>query len=251
MSIVIPAYNDENHLKTCLESIARQTVMPDEVIVVDNNSTDDTAKVARRYRFVRVIREKKQGIVHARNAGFNAAKSDIIGRIDADTILPATWVNHVKQFYGDPAHKTHAISGGGHFYNLVTPRLNGWLLGQVAYRLNRLLIGHYILWGANMAIPAKVWKKIKNDTCLLENIHEDLDLAIHAHRKGYAITYHENLRVGVMMRRVFSDRHALYENLMLWPQTLKVHRRWTWVIGWIGAWLLYAGSFWLAFAKKE
>src|SRR5688572_27451257 len=88
VSIVIPAYNEEGQLALCLEAIARQTVKPVEVIVVDNNSTDGTVEVAGRYPFVTVLHEWRQGVVHARDCGFDAAKGDIIGRIDAETVMP-------------------------------------------------------------------------------------------------------------------------------------------------------------------
>jgi len=55
ISIIIPAYNEERYLGRCLDAIAAQSVRPYEVIVVDNNSSDDTAKVAQRYPFVTLL----------------------------------------------------------------------------------------------------------------------------------------------------------------------------------------------------
>src|SRR4051812_35670716 len=98
ISIIIPVYNDADHLRACLETIAAQIVPADEVIVVDNNSTDGSAAVARSFPFVRLIHEKQQGICFARNAGFNASTADIIGRIDADSRLPAHWTRHVLTY---------------------------------------------------------------------------------------------------------------------------------------------------------
>src|SRR4051812_42172740 len=99
VSIVIPVYNEADQLAACLQAIARQTVRPLEVIVVDNNSTDGTAAIAKRFPFVRLLTEKKQGVVHARNTGFKATRGGIIGRIDADTILPPTWVAQVQTIF--------------------------------------------------------------------------------------------------------------------------------------------------------
>ncbi len=239
ISIVIPVFNDENHLKNCLESINNQTVKPDEVIVVDNNCTDNSVKVARSYPLAKVVTETKQGVAHARNAGFNASTSSIIGRIDADTILGADWVSQVLNFFSDEEHQKHALSGGCYFYNMRLPRAYGWGQGQIAFRMNRLLLGHYILFGSNMAITRYQWQDVKKEVCNENDIHEDLDLAIHLHRLGYKITYHDSLRVGVKMRRVRSHRDQLWNNLMLWPQTLRKHHLWTWVFGWLGAVLLY------------
>jgi glycosyltransferase involved in cell wall biosynthesis len=92
LSIVIPVYNEQCHLKACLDAIANQTESPDEVIVVDNNSTDRTLAIAESYPFVKILKEKKQGVLAVRTKGFNSARSSIIGRIDADTVLPPGWV---------------------------------------------------------------------------------------------------------------------------------------------------------------
>jgi glycosyltransferase involved in cell wall biosynthesis len=240
LSIVIPAYNEERHLPACLDAIASQTVMPDEVIVVDNNSADKTDEVALSYPFVRLVHESTQGRVYARNRGFNAAKGDIIGRIDADTVLPPTWVEQIQAYYSDDDHfKKYAFTGGSDFYNIRFPRLCSWIMAQFVFRLNRFLCGHYVLYGANMAIPTHLWRAVRKDVCHRNDIHEDLDLSIHLHRLGYEITYHAGLHVSVKMRRVRSNRKELKANLMWWPQTLRVHHNKKWVYGWLGAELLY------------
>jgi len=243
LSIIIPSYNEEHHLRACLDAIAAQTVPPDEVIVVDNNSTDRTGAIAHGYSFVKVVTEPKQGRVFARSAGFNAATSDILGRIDADTVIGGDWVACVKQFFSDPKNAEHGLSGGCYFYNVRFGRFFGWWQGQIAFRVNYLLLGHYPLFGSNAAIPAKLWQKVKKEACFDLDIHEDLDLAIHWHRAGFPITYHDSLKVGIKMRRVFEDRDELWQNMMWWPNTLKKHGLRTWVFGWLGAVILYAISF--------
>lgn len=247
LSIVIPVYNEENHLKACLDSIANQTVMPDEVIVVDNNSRDHSVEVAKSYPFVRVIHESEQGIVHTRNTGFDAVASDIIGRIDGDTVLPRDWVRRVKHFYSVDHNADRCLTGGGYFYNMRLPRFNGWLQSQVAYRANRFITGYYILWGSNMAMPRSVWHAVREKTCPRDDIHEDIDLAIHVHRLGYKITYHAKLRVGVKLKRAWSDRQHLKTHMRRWPTTLKVHGYKLWWMGIIGnlfLWFIIQPLFW-------
>lgn len=242
VSIVIPAYNEEDHLRACLLSIQQQTVQPAEVIVVDNNSTDATVSIAAEFPFARTVNEKQQGIFYARNAGFEAATSDIIGRIDADTVLPPDWVERVVAFYEDPPHQDHAFTGGAYFYNVPLRWLSSWVLDQVAFRMNRVLMGHYIVHGSNMAFPRKLWVAVRDQVCARTDIHEDLDLAIHLHRAGFPITYHSSLRVGLMMRRVFENAGDRWGNLRLWPQTLRVHGLRTWVLGYAGAMIVQAMS---------
>ena len=199
--------------------------------------------MARSYGVVTsVICEPRQGIVFARNLGFNSAKSDIIGRIDADTALPKNWVKHIKSFYDEGNHQNSAWTGGGIPVNIRCPNFSGWALGQIVFRVNRLLLGHYIVWGANMAILSSSWKAVEHDVCLRTDIHEDLDLAIHLSRGGVEIVYQEGVKIHFTMRRVRSGRRALLQNLLLWPRTLKVHGKKTWVIGWLGAIFLFTIS---------
>jgi glycosyltransferase involved in cell wall biosynthesis len=239
LSIVIPVYNEEDHLKRCLDAIALQSEKPDEIIVVDNNSRDKSLEIAKSFPGVKILKEKQQGVVFARNSGFDAAQSDIIGRIDADTVLPKDWVARVKDFYAQAPNKNIALTGGGDPTNLRLPRLWGWLQGQIAFRINRLLLGHYILFGSNMALPRSLWQTVRKDVCLTTTVHEDLDLAIHVHRRGFPIVYRESLRVRGTAKRILSNHDQLLANLMLWPQTLRHHHIWTWVFGWLGAVLLY------------
>lgn len=234
LSIVIPVYNEASRLAACLQSIADQSEAPEDVIVIDNNSTDNSLSIAQQFPFVRVIHEKRQGIVYARNAGFDAVQADIIARIDADTVLPANWVAYVKKFYANDGRAMTALTGGGFFYNIRLPRFNGWIQSQFAYRLNRFIVGHYILWGSNMAMPAALWPKVRGKICIRNDIHEDLDLSFHLHESGVKICYREKLRVGVHLKRVYSDRRQLMGHMNLWPQSLKSHGYRLWWLGSLG-----------------
>lgn len=243
LSIIIPAYNEENHLQACLEAITRLVEPPDEVIVVDNNSMDRTAAVAKGFSFVTYLNEPKSGIVFGRNLGFNATKCDLIGRIDADTLLPPDWTAKVKQFYSDPANSEVAWTSSAYFYNVRGRRFFGWAHHALIFRFNRLLMGSYVLWGSNMALPRPLWDKVKPDLCSRLDIHEDIDLAIHLKHAGYRVIYQTSNKVGVELRRVRANRHQLWSNLQWWPGTLRVHGYRLWPIAWlVGAGMVYALS---------
>jgi len=243
LSIIIPVYNESDHLKGCLDSIAKQSVKPDEVIVVDNNSTDDSVKIAKEFKFVKVIHESTQGIVYARNAGFNTAKSDILARIDSDSRLPLDWVARIQDFYKDPLHlKNYAWTSDTYWYNVSHPVAYSWFSSQIVFRFNRFILGHYPLMGSSMAISKASWLKVKNKVCLRNDIHEDLDLSIHLHRLGYQITYATGVNMNIYIRRIYNDYSKLWSYLMLWPQTLKVHDLKRWYLGQIGAILVYSST---------
>ncbi len=87
VSVIIPAYNAEKYLEEALESVYRQNWLGEiEIIVVDNNSTDNTLKIAKQYNCI-VLSEPRRGAAFARNAGIAAASGDFIFLLDADDYL--------------------------------------------------------------------------------------------------------------------------------------------------------------------
>lgn len=239
IAVVIPAYNEARNLGSCLQSIARQTVMPNQVIVVNNNSSDATAAIAASFPFVTLLSEPRQGIVYARNTGFDAVTADIIGRIDADTRLKPGWVEHVRHYYSVASHMQRGVSGQGYFYNVRWPKFAGKAQHAVAFKLNKLIMGGYILWGSNMALPRTLWLSVREQLEQRIDIHEDIDLAIHLQRSGYKVDYRKSLLVGVQMRRVHTNRRALWANLQMWPRTFRAHGYRLWPLALAGSVFLY------------
>lgn len=88
-SIIIPAYNEEKWIDSTLATVEKATGMlnaPGEIIVVDNNSTDSTARIAASHN-VRVVFEPINQISRARNAGARHAQGRFLVFLDADTSL--------------------------------------------------------------------------------------------------------------------------------------------------------------------
>jgi glycosyltransferase involved in cell wall biosynthesis len=102
-SVVIPAYNEAEFLGTCLDSLRAQDFpRPFEIIVVDNNSSDGTADLARS-RGVTVVHEPTAGVCPARQAGTAAARGEIVVSTDADTAFSPGWLSRIDQaFREDP-----------------------------------------------------------------------------------------------------------------------------------------------------
>jgi len=85
ISVVIPAYNSAKYIRRAIDSVLAQTRRPDEIIVADDGSTDDTAGVVETYGSdVQLIHQENAGASAARNAGINAATSEWIAFLDSD-----------------------------------------------------------------------------------------------------------------------------------------------------------------------
>jgi len=210
LSIVIPAYNEERYIAACLNSIAAQIVKPSEVIVVDNNSTDATVATAKKYPFVKVLHEKRQHQVFAQATGFNDARSDILGRIDADSILPPDWVEKIIRAFEADATLV-AVTGGADPYDVPLKWLGSAIFHGYIY-VAGLIAGHRLLWGSNCAIRASGWHKIKNKVMMRPDIWEDYDMAFCLKRYG-KIGYIPNNLVGVSFRAMHTTfaYHVSYQ----------------------------------------
>ena len=94
VTVVIAAYNEEKDLPKCLTAITTQNFPKDdyEIIVVDNNSTDKTAEIAKSFG-VKVITETKQGNTFAVKKGMDGAMGEIIANTDADTVVFSDWLS--------------------------------------------------------------------------------------------------------------------------------------------------------------
>src|SRR5262249_44415321 len=87
ISVIIGAYNAENTLAETLASVLAQTLPPDEIIVVDDGSTDHTAQVAAAASTaIKVTRHNNRGAAAALNTGIKLATGDVLGFVDADDL---------------------------------------------------------------------------------------------------------------------------------------------------------------------
>jgi len=114
--VVVCAYNEALLLPACLHSLQAQTRPPDEIIVVDNASTDDTARAARRMPGVRVVEERHKGLVVARETGRSAAGGEILAYIDADCRAPITWLERIAARFARRSTQV-AVTGPYRFYD--------------------------------------------------------------------------------------------------------------------------------------
>ena len=193
ISIVIPAYNEGKSIHIPLESLKEQDYQGKfEVIVVDNNSTDNTAKVAKRYG-AKVIVEPEKGAAHARQAGFMASSGEIIATTDSDTILPEDWLSRIAyEFQKHP--EAVVISGLFNFYD-GTRALNFWNR-TINYPMF-VIFGWYS--GANMAVKRDAFNKVGGFRTFFP-LAEDSDLGVRLRKFGKVYRFN-SFRVKTSARR--------------------------------------------------
>lgn len=221
ISLVIPVFNEESQLAACLHTVARQRLRPYEVIVVDNNSTDRTVQIARRFKFVKVITAKRQGVVHARDRGFNAVRGDIIGRIDADTRLPRDWTEQVVRIFA--GSDVDAVSGAIGYYDIPARQLFSKCDLLLRRRAARRMGNEVFLQGANMALRKSAWNAVKAKLCRRGGLHEDFDVAIHLSQADYRVVFDETLHADISARAIDDGIREFWSYALLNPSTYFQH----------------------------
>ena len=222
VSVVIPVRNDAVLLEHCLRALDRQTRRADEVVVVDNGSTDDTVAVAERFG-ARVVTEPVQGIPRASAAGYDAATGDIIARLDADSRPRPDWIERI-----DRSFRSHDgldfLTGDPSFYG-STPLVH-WMgehlyIGGM-YTVLTPLLGHAPPFGSNMAMRAETWRMLSGEVHREEqNIHDDFDLSFHV-RPDMTVLRDRSLVVEVSARP-FRDWASLRRRLSYVLPTVRLH----------------------------
>ena len=103
LSVVIPVYNSARTLERCLSAVSAQLRPGDEVIVVDDRSTDDVGAVAKRFRATLVRLDRQSGAAAARNRGADRATRPVLLFIDADVVLRTDAIARGRAQFVDPS----------------------------------------------------------------------------------------------------------------------------------------------------
>ncbi len=117
ISCIIPVYNAAEYLAEALDSVLAQTVVPDEIILIDDGSTDDPQKVVNPYqRHVHLVHQENRGPAAARNHGLRLATGDLITFLDADDV----WAPEKT------ARQCEALANGPELSICITHAQNFW-----------------------------------------------------------------------------------------------------------------------------
>lgn len=231
VSIVIPAYNEESVIRQCLTAAIYQSSPAHEIIVVDNKSTDRTAEIVRSMQLEYpespihlVAQHDAQGLIPTRNAGLDYGTGEVLGRIDADSVLEPEWVEQVQNAFLDPT--VQAATGPVLYYDMPLRR---W--GQKADdRMRQLMLRlarheYHFLFGSNMALRKSAWEIIRSETCLDEKdeMHEDIDLSLHLAEHSLRVQYVPTMVSGMSARRLEDSPRDYSYYVTRFDRTYKAH----------------------------
>jgi glycosyltransferase involved in cell wall biosynthesis len=149
ISVIVPAYNEEELIASCLDSLINQTLDKEtyEIIVVDNNSTDKTASIAAS-KGVRVEKESRKGYVHAIRRGIEVADTELIAFTDADCRVPSDWLQKILAHF-EVSSKIVGVGGKLAFYDIppiVDKTFRSILFFNKALPGNNMAVRRDALW---------------------------------------------------------------------------------------------------------
>ena len=181
ITVIICAHNEEAFIVPALLSLLGQARPPDEILVINNASTDRTNAVAAALPGVRVVDEPNKGLVIARERGRRESKGDILVYVDADCRAPRMWLQRIEQrFLARP--DLIALSGNYRFYDWdwlgrSLARLYDLTLAPLTHILVKyiLRIG-VVFYGGNFAVRREALAQIGGFDTSIEFHGEDTNL---------------------------------------------------------------------------
>ncbi|PST46914.1 glycosyl transferase [Bifidobacterium callitrichos] len=231
VSIVIPAWNESERIADCLLNTIRQTVMPHEIIVVDNRSTDDTCKVVEQFILdhpeapIKLLhQDAEQGLIPTRNYGLDHATGDVLGRFDADCMIKPDWVEVVSGiFTEDPT--AMGATGPVMYYDMPSRHFGLKSDNSIRKRIYRADGGQPLLFGSNMALRASAWREISGEVCRdkADVMHEDIDISLHLIGKGLKTVYSPRMIAGMSARRMDTSFSSFLNYMRRFRNTFDAH----------------------------
>ncbi|MDA5095763.1 glycosyltransferase [Aliiroseovarius sp. KMU-50] len=218
VTVLIPAYCEETVITKAITSVLQSTYPIEEVIVIDDGSTDDTARVVSANFSsdprVRLVRQNNQGKAEALNNGIGLITTPVFVAIDADTIIAPEAIGLLVKHFND--EKVGAVAGNvkvGNRRNLIT-RLQA-VEYITAQNLDRRA---FEVFNGIMVVPGSIgaWRTeavLESGGYTLETIVEDADLTVSIIRSGYSVVFEP-------------DAHAFTEAPETIPQWMRQRLRW-------------------------
>ena len=194
VSVVIPAFNAQATIGQTIRALSGQTYPINEIIIVDDGSTDETSAVIRSFMNVKYIHQDNAGPAVARNRGAAESKSDIVFFTDSDCIPEKTWIERSIAHFEKP---DVAVVAGS--YGIANPesRLARCIHNEIIYRHHYLMPNYPRSFGSyNFGIRKDVFDAVGGfNTGYRHASGEDNDLSYKIIQAGHKIYFERESRV--------------------------------------------------------
>lgn len=232
ISVIIPTYKRAPLLTPCLNGLVRQTLLPDEIIVVDNYGDTETKRVVNTFRrkqnrvTISCVHEKRKGVSYARNRGVRTSRFTLLTFIDDDCVAPKNWLQQIHRTMRD-THITAVFGPSKNINPSVVTRASSQSTKDF-FDSNLISIRDTtysrILDTKNCAVRASFILKHRIAFRQFFPL-EDVDFGLQISRRGGKIVYqksmmvyhHERTNASDHLRREFMKGEAYFLFYRSWP----------------------------------
>ena len=219
ISFYIPAYNAQNTINYSIDSLLRQTYKIDEIIVIDDNSTDKTFEIVKKYEKVKIIKNYSNfGLGYNRNLAIKKSINNIIGSIDADVELEDTWLEVLIE---EISKENIVMCGGNMIEKNLKNEANIWRAKYYSQNWgDKFILDPPFLYGCNTLLKKSIWEKVNGYNEELKTNGEDINFVSKVKSKfNYQIIYqpkakcyhHQDDDVESLSRRVWRYHSLAYK----------------------------------------
>ena len=216
ISLYIPTFNSENTIKRCLQSVLNQKLKPDEILIIDNNSTDNTIKLVSDIKTrskipIIIIFQKKKGLGNARNLGVKNSKYNYIASVDSDCVANKNWLKELTKEFNNP--NVAGVCG-----NLIETKLNSpadkWRKQHMTQTWgNKKILNPRFLYGANNIFLKKAINDVGGYNEKFISNSEDVDISNKFKKKGFNLIYNPS----AICKHLRQDSlHSILNNYYRW-----------------------------------
>jgi GT2 family glycosyltransferase len=188
VTVYIPAYNAAEYLAPCIQSLLDQTLPADEILVIDDGSSDATSEIAARYSRVTLIRHPhNKGLAAARNTAMRAARNEFLAAIDSDCCADRSWLAELAKHLQDAA----VIGVGGKLVEGVQRTVaDRWRAVHMAQQWGDTLVRNpRFLFGCNTLYRKSALLEVGGFDERMRTAGEDTDLGERFRAKGFSTLY--------------------------------------------------------------
>ena len=174
VTFYIPTFNAQNTIELCINSVRNQTYPVDEIIIINDNSTDNTKEILSKYDDLSIINNNQNlGLGYNRNLGIQSSSNEIIASIDSDVELDKKWLENIII----NLKKNNIVMCGGNMIEKYTNnKVNAWREKYYNQSWGKTdILNPAFLYGCNTILLKSYWKKTDGYDENLKTNGEDID----------------------------------------------------------------------------
>jgi glycosyltransferase involved in cell wall biosynthesis len=229
VSLYIPCFNAASYIEHCLKAVIRQTYPIEEILVIDDGSTDETVQIASQFPVEIIRHPSTKGLTVARNTALKRARYDFLASLDVDCIPEEGWLENLMRNFSP------GVAGvGGRLVESYIDRIaDQWRAVHMAQEWGKIRSDSVpFLFGSNNVFRKKILLELGGYNESYRNNYEDVDISRRLRQAGYTLIYEPKALV----------YHARRDNLFslfntFWNWNFEYHREEGYYRDWEGLYL--------------